>query len=103
MFSPIDLVDLVKIRQKISGALFRDIWGQSETFKEFFLKLQKFTLATFLYYVAVLPIYHCAKIHSLSSSNKLSREMRVFVLSRFLAHFSFFLSASKSASSYLEN
>ena len=40
--------------------------------------------------MAVVPIYHCAKIHSLSSSNKLSREIRVSGLSRFLAYFSFF-------------
>jgi len=38
----------------------------------------------------VVLIYHCAKIHSLSSRNKLSREMRVFGLSRFLPHFSLF-------------
>ena len=40
------------------------------------------------------PLCSSTIVHSLSSSNKLFREMRVFGLSRFLAHFSFFLSAS---------
>jgi len=29
VFSTLDLVDLAKNRKKFSGALFRDIWGQS--------------------------------------------------------------------------
>ena len=44
----------------------------------------------FLRFCGRCALYHCAKIQSLSSSNKLSREMHVFGLSRFLAHFSFF-------------
>jgi len=47
-------------------------------------------LAIFWYFAAVVLVYHCAKIHSLSSRNKLSKEMSVFGLSRFLANFSFF-------------
>jgi len=36
------------------------------------------------------PLCSSTIVHSLSSSKKLFREMRVFGLSRFLAHFSFF-------------
>jgi len=54
------------------------------------MSYKNWPLAIFWHFVAVVSIYHCAKIHSLSSSNKLSREMRVFGLSRLLAHFSFF-------------
>ena len=54
------------------------------------MSYKNFPLAIFWYSAAVVPVYHCAKIHSLSSSNKFSREMRVFGLSRFSAHFSVF-------------
>ena len=48
------------------------------------MSYKNFPLAIFWYSVAVVTVYHCAKIHSLSFSNKL------FGLSWFLAHFSFF-------------
>ena len=72
------------MEKKFQGHFF-DIFGvKVETFKEFFLSYKNFPHAIF---VASVPVYHYAKIRSLSSSNKLSREMHVFGLSRFLAHF----------------
>ena len=54
------------------------------------MSYKNFPLSIFWYFAAVVPVYHCAKIHSLLSRNKLSKEMRVFGLSRFLAYFLFF-------------
>ena len=42
-------------------------------------------------FICYLALYHCAIIHSLSSSNKLSTGVGVFGLSRLLAHFFLFL------------
>jgi len=56
-----------------------------------FLKVTIISHSRFFgYFVAVVPVHHCAKIHSLSSSNKLSTEMRVLDLADFLAHLSVF-------------
>jgi len=48
---------------------------------------RNFPLTICWYSVASVPIYHCAKIHWLLTSNKLSNKMRIFELSRLLAHF----------------
>ena len=48
---------------------------------------KNFPLPIFGYFAAVVALYHCAIIHSLSSSNKLSTGVGVFGLNRFLAHF----------------
>jgi len=49
-----------------------------------------FPLAIFWYSVAVMPIYNWAKIHSLSSNNKLFREMRFLDLADFCLILCFF-------------
>jgi len=89
VFFTLDLVDLAKNRKNYSGALFRDIWVKVEKFKNILNELQEFPTCNFSTFFGRC-IYHCAKIHSLSSRNKLSKEMRVFGLRRFLAYFSFF-------------
>jgi len=63
------------------------------------MSYKNFPLAIFLYSPAVVALYHCATIHSLSFSNKLSTEVGVLGLSRFFV----FLSAQKFARLYLKN
>ena len=63
------------------------------------MSYKNFPLAIFLYSPAVVALYHCATIHSLSFSNKLSTEVGVLGLSRFFV----FLSTQKFARLYLKN
>ena len=80
-----------QLQKKFQGHFFEIFGVKVEKFKEFFWSYKNFPLAIFWYFVAVVPIYHCAKIHSLSLSNKLSREMRVFFdLADFWLIFRFF-------------
>jgi len=71
-----------KISKIFQGHFFEIFGVKVETLKEFFLSYKNFQRD-----FSGLCAYHYAKIRSLSSSNKLSREMHVFGLSRFLAHF----------------
>jgi len=54
------------------------------------MSYKNFVLAIFRYSAAIVALYNSAKIHSLSFSNKLSTEVAVLGLSRFLADFSCF-------------
>ena len=64
------------------------------------MSYKNFPLAVFWYSPAVMALYPCAKIHSLSFSNKFSTEVGVLGLCRFLANFSFFW-APKSLRIYI--
>ena len=64
------------------------------------MSYNNFPLAIFWYSPAVLALYHCAKIHLILFSNKLSTEVGILGLSRFLADFSFFW-APKSLRVYI--
>ena len=101
LFSTLDLVISDKNLKNFSGALFWDIWGQSWKLQKLFKWVTRISqLAIFWYSLAVAALYHCAKIHSLSFSNKLSTEVAVLGLSRFLADFSCFW-APKSLRLYI--
>ena len=63
------------------------------------MSYKNFPLAIFWYSPAVVALYHCAKIQSLSFSNKLSTAVAVLGLSQFFV----FLSAQKFAPFYLKN
>ena len=90
VFSNLDLVVLAKNLKKISGALFYIFGVKVEKFTNYLNELQEFTIQKFLIFSSRCALYHCAKIHSLSFSNKLSTEVGVLGLSRFLADFSCF-------------
>ena len=80
-----------KIAKIFPGHFFKIFGVKVEKFKNILNESQEFPTRDFLTFCgrcAHLPL--CQKIHSLSSSNKLSGEMPVFGLSRFLAHFQFF-------------
>ena len=57
------------------------------------MSYKNFPFRNFSYFAAVVALYKCAKIHALSSSNKLSTEVAVLGLSRFFV----FLSSQKFA------
>jgi len=90
VFSTLDLVDLAKTRKNFSGHFFEIFGVKVEKFKNILNELQEFPTCNFLIFCGRCTRYHCAKIHSLSSRNKLSKEMRVVGLSRFFAYFLFF-------------
>jgi len=86
LISTLDLVVLARNRQKISWAFLKIFEVKVEKFKNV-ESYKNFPLPIFGYFAAVVALYHCAIIHSLSSSNKLSTGVGVFGLSRLLAHF----------------
>jgi len=99
------MVYLAKSTKIFQGNIFEIFEVKVKKFKQFLKKLHVLPTCDFLTFchdAAIVALYCFAKIHSLSSSNKLSREMRVFGLSRFFANFAFF-EHIEVAHSYLEN
>jgi len=81
LFSTLDLVVLAKNLKNFSEALFEIFEVNVEKFKNYLNELQEFpTRDFFKYSPAVVAFYHCAKIHSLSFTNKLSTEVGVLGL-----------------------
>ena len=79
------------LQSALGGGNFSEIFEvKVEKFKNYLNKLLEFSIQKFLYFAAIVALYKCTKIHSLSFCNKLSTEVAVLGLSRFLADFSCF-------------